>query len=77
MSSAGVTKQRPPIDLPDGDQLVPYFSTFSQATALSPKYLQGIRHRMPTVVHGGIVYVKDKAGRQVLAEPKKSRGARR
>jgi hypothetical protein len=64
-------KQRPPIDLPDGDRLVPYFSTFSQDTALSPKYLQGIRHRMPTVVHGGIVYVRDKAGRLVLAESKK------
>jgi hypothetical protein len=76
MSSAGVTKQRPPIDLPDGDRLVPYFSVFSKATGLSPKYLQGIRHRMSTVVHGGIVYVRERVGLQVLAEPKKTRRAR-
>ena len=33
--------------------------------------------RMPVVVLSGVAYVKDKAGRRVLAEPKKQRGARR
>jgi hypothetical protein len=70
-------KERIAIDLPDGDRLVPYYSTFSQTTGLNAKYLQRIRPRMPTVEHGGIVYVRDAAGRRVLAEPKKPRGGRR
>jgi hypothetical protein len=73
---AGVTKQRLPIDLPDGDRLIPYFTTFSKDTGLHPKYLQRIRHRMPTVVCAGVVYVKDKAGREALANPPKRRARR-
>jgi hypothetical protein len=69
--------QRPRITLPDGEVLVPYFTDWSQETGINAKSLQRTRPRMPTVVIAGVVYVKDRAGRQVLAEPKKSRGARR
>jgi len=71
------TKQRIAIDLPDGDRLVPYFTTFAQGTGLHIKYLQRIRHRMPTVVHGGIVYVRDRAGREALANSVQKRGRQR
>jgi hypothetical protein len=72
------TKQRIAIDLPDeGERLVPYYSDFAKAVGLTPKTLQRMRRRMPVVVLSGVAYVKDKAGRRVLAEPKKARGARR
>jgi hypothetical protein len=69
--------ERKRIDLPDGDQLVPFYTDWSQETGLNAKYLQRNRHRFPLVTLGGIAYVRDRAGRQVLAEPKKARRARR
>jgi hypothetical protein len=69
--------ERKRIDLPDGEQLVPFYTTFAEETGLNAKYLQRNRRRFPLVTHAGVTYVKDKAGRRVLAEPKKSRGSRR
>jgi hypothetical protein len=63
------TKQRPPIDLPDGDRLVPHFTTFAQAIGLNAKSLQRIRHRVPVTTIAGIVYVIDGAAREALANP--------
>jgi hypothetical protein len=71
------TKPRIAIDLPDDGGLVPYYTDFAIAVGLNPKTLQRMRRRMPVVVLSGVAYVKDKAGRRVLAEPKKQRGARR
>jgi len=66
------------IQLPNGDSLSPYYTTFSEDTGLTPKSLQRMRRRMPTVMVAGIVYVKDKAGREALANPvAKKRRARR
>jgi hypothetical protein len=65
------------IDLPDGDVLVPFYSTFSEETGLNRKYLQRERKRFPVVTLAGILYVKDKAGRRVLAEPKQQQRGRR
>src|ERR1700692_570100 len=63
--------ERKPIDLPDGDRLVPCYTTFAKKTDINPKYSQRNRHGFPLVTHAGIVYVRERAGLQVLAEPKK------
>lgn len=68
------TKQRPPIDLPDGDRLVPYFTTFAQAIGLNAKSLQRIRHRVPVTTIAGIVYVIDGAAGEALANPATTSG---
>jgi hypothetical protein len=68
--------QRPRITLPDGEVLVPYFTDWSQETGINAKSLQRMRPHMPTVVIAGVVYVKDQAGRRLLAEPKKRRARR-
>jgi hypothetical protein len=65
------------IELPGGDAWVPLYSTFSEATGINAKTLQRMRHRLPTAIIAGVLYVKDAAGRSALAEPKKARGARR
>jgi hypothetical protein len=70
-------KQRIAIDLPDeGERLVPLYTDFAAAVGLNPKSLQRMRRRLPVVVIAGIAYVKDKAARRILAEPKKARGRR-
>jgi hypothetical protein len=49
------------IDLPDGDQLVPFYATFSEDTGLNPKSMQRIRRQLPTTVIAGVVYVSPSA----------------
>jgi hypothetical protein len=69
--------ERKRIELPGGDAWVPLYSTFSEATGINAKTLQRMRRRLPTAMIAGVLYVKDAAGRNALAEPKKSRGSRR
>jgi hypothetical protein len=49
-------QHRKRIDLPDGDQLAPFYTTFSGDTGLNPKSLQP-RRQLPTTVIAGVVYV--------------------
>jgi hypothetical protein len=51
-------QHRKRIDLPDGDQLVPFYTAFSEDTGLNPKSLQRIRRQLPTTVIAGVVYVR-------------------
>jgi len=63
------------IDLPDeGEQLWPLYTDFSKDSGLNPKSLQGIRRQLPTITIAGVLYVNNKAARQILAEPKQRRG---
>jgi hypothetical protein len=55
---------------------VPLYSTFSEATGINAKTLQRMRRRLPTAMIAGVLYVKDAAGREALANPTK-RGRRR
>jgi hypothetical protein len=64
------------IELPNGDALVPFYTTFSEDTGINPKSLQRMRGLFPTVMVAGVLYVKDAAGREALANPTK-RGRRR
>jgi hypothetical protein len=66
--------QRKPIPLPDGDTLVPYFTTFAEITGLHVKTLQRLRHKLPTRDLGGVAYVKDAEARRILAPAKPRRG---
>jgi hypothetical protein len=68
--------ERKRIELPGGDALVPLYTTFSGITGLHPKSLQRMRRQLPTAMVAGILYVKDAAGREALANPTK-RGRRR
>jgi hypothetical protein len=72
----GSQPQRRPIDLPGGDRLVPYFTTFAESTGLHPKTLQRMRHKLPCVDIGGGCYVRDRAARAILAAPAKPRRGR-
>jgi hypothetical protein len=49
------------IDLPDGDRLVPYFTTFSQGTGLHTKYCRR-RPRSPATGIGSNVVVLSQNG---------------
>jgi hypothetical protein len=68
--------ERKRIELPGGDAWVPLYSTFSEATGINAKTLQRMRRRLPTAMIAGVLYVKDAAGREALANPTK-RGRRR
>jgi hypothetical protein len=61
------------IELPGGDALVPLYTTFSEDTGLNAKSLQRMRRLLPTVMVAGVLYVKDKAAREALANPKRGR----
>jgi hypothetical protein len=72
----GPSSGRKIIDLPDGDRLVPLFTTFSEMTGLHPKTLQRLRHKLPCTMIGGVAYVRDRAARTILAQPAKPRRGR-
>jgi hypothetical protein len=65
--------ERKRIELPNGDALVPLYTTFSEDTGLNAKSLQRMRRLLPTVMVAGVLYVKDAAGREALANPTKRR----
>jgi hypothetical protein len=65
--------ERKRIELPDGDALVPLYTTFSEDTGINAKSLQRMRRRLPTALVAGVLYVRDKAGRAALANPPKRR----
>jgi hypothetical protein len=71
--------QRRRIDLPDGDQLWAFYTDWANDTGISTKYLQRNRKRFKDAltVIAGVVYVRNNAGRRVLAEPTTQRRARR
>jgi hypothetical protein len=59
------------IDLPDeGEQLWPLY-TDSKDSVLNPKSLQRIRRQLPAITIAGVLYVNNKAARQILAEPQR------
>jgi hypothetical protein len=65
--------ERKRIELPNGDALLPLYTTFSEDTGLNAKSLQRMRRLLPTVMVAGVLYVKDAAGREALANPTKRR----
>jgi hypothetical protein len=66
------------IDLPDGDQLWPFYSDWADDTGINSKYLQRNRRRFEGALSmiAGVLYVKNNVGRRILAEPKQRRGRR-
>jgi hypothetical protein len=59
--------KRPRIDLPDGDQLWPYYIDFAQDTGINRRSLQRMLRDVPTTVIAGVRYCANKATRRLLA----------
>jgi hypothetical protein len=59
--------KRPRIDLPDGDQLWPYYTDFAQDTGINRRSLQRMLKDVPTTVIAGVRYCANKATRRLLA----------
>jgi hypothetical protein len=58
---------------------VPLYTTFRDDTGLHEKSLQRMQALglLPTVMVAGVLYVRDRAGREALANPVQKRGRRR
>lgn len=71
--------ERKRIKLPDGDVLVSLYSTFSKDTGLTAKRLHHMKRRqlLPTVMVAGVLYIRDRSGREAIAKPVAKQGARR
>jgi hypothetical protein len=72
--------KRPRIDLPDGDQLWPYYTDFAQDTGINRRTLQRMLKDLPTTVIAGVRYCANKATRRLLAgrmATKRRRGRRK
>jgi len=68
--------KRPRIDLPDGDQLWPYYTDFAQDTGINRRSLQRMLKDLPTTVIAGVRYCANKATRQILADRMKTKRRR-